>query len=233
MKIGPKVYTEKKEAGTALLEMCRMAKQPNMEVNIGEFGGFPMSVTFDSFWNKFTLTLRGNLSHKVELGVDALGNLQRISNALEAMPGKKEELVQKLANAEQQLETAKAEVQKPFPKEAELQEKMKRLAQLNALLNMDEKGDAAVVMEDEETEPAEPVMEPKAEKVAEEPLKPIASWTMSERIAEHERNRMLADGGRERISVKEKLNEMREKINGQKVPGKEEPLKGKAKEKYL
>jgi len=233
MKIGPKVYTEKKEAGTALLEMCRMAKQPNMEVNIGEFGGFPMSVTFDSFWNKFTLTLRGNLSHKVELGADVLGNLQRISNALEAMPGKKEELVQKLANAEQQLETAKAEVQKPFPKEAELQEKMERLAQLNALLNMDEKGDAAVVMEDEETEPAEPVMEPKAEKVAEEPLKPVASWTMSERIAEHERNRMLADGGRERISVKEKLNEMREKINVQKVPGKEEPLKGKAKEKYL
>ena len=180
-----------------------------------------MSVTFDSFWNKFTLTLKGKLSHKVELGADALGNLQRISNALEAMPGKKEELVQKLANVEQQLETAKAEVQKPFPKEAELQEKMERLAQLNALLNMDEKGDSAVVMEDEEPKPAEPVTEPvtepKTEKVAEEPLKPVASWTMSERIAEHERNRMLADGGRERISVKEKLNEMREKINGQKI----------------
>ena len=229
MKIGPKVYTEKKEAGTALLEMCRMAKQPNMEVNIGEFGGFPMSVTFDSFWNKFILTLKGKLSHKVELGADALGNLQRISNALEAMPGKKEDLVQKLANVEQQLETAKAEVQKPFPKEAELQEKMERLAQLNALLNMDEKGDSAVVMEDEETEPAEPVTEPKAENVAEEALKPVASWTMSERIAEHERSRMLADGVRERISVKEKLNEMREKIKGQNIPGKAEPVKGKEK----
>ena len=229
MKIGPKVYTEKKEAGTALLEMCRMAKQPNMEVNIGEFGGFPMSITFDSFWNKFTLTLKGKLSHKVELGADALGNLQRISNALEAMPGKKEDLVQKLANAEQQLETAKAEVQKPFPKEAELQEKMERLAQLNALLNMDEKGDSVVVMEDEEPKPVEPVTEPKTEKVAEEPLKPVASWTMSGRIAEHERSRMLADGVRERISVKEKLNEMREKIKGQNIPGKAEPVKGKEK----
>ena len=188
-----------------------------------------MSVTFDSFWNKFTLTLKGKLSHKVELGADALGNLQRISNALEAMPGKKEDLVQKLANVEQQLETAKAEVQKPFPKEAELQEKMERLAQLNALLNMDEKGDSVVVMEDEEPKPVEPVTEPKTEKVAEEPLKPVASWTMSERIAEHERSRMLADGVRERISVKEKLNEMREKIKGQNIPGKAEPVKGKEK----
>lgn len=170
--------------GTALLEMCRMAKQPNMEVNIGEFGGFPMSVTFDSFWNKFTLTLKGKLSHKVELGADALGNLQRISNALEAMPGKKEDLVQKLANVEQQLETAKAEVQKPFPKEAELQEKIERLAQLNALLNMDEKGDATVVMDDGDTPNIKEEM--KAEKVADSP--------------------------KNRISIKEKLAEMRGKV---------------------
>lgn len=233
MKIGNRNYTDRKEAGTALIEMCREAKQPNMDVAIGEFRGFSMSVTFDSFWNKFTLTLKGKLSHKVELGADALGNLQRISNVLENMSGKKEELEQKLTNVQQQLETAKVEVVKPFPKETELKEKTERLAQLNALLNMDEKADTMVVMEEEEPEQEANVTEQKEEKETAEPIRAVASWKMSERLAEHEKNWMPADRGREKISIKEKLSEMREKINAQKGFDKPETAKGKGREEYL
>ena len=83
MKIGNRTYTDKKEAGAALIDMCRSAKQPNMAVTIGEYQGFKMSVSFDSFFSKFTISLKGSLSHEVEIGADPLGNLQRLSNALE------------------------------------------------------------------------------------------------------------------------------------------------------
>lgn len=88
MKIGNRTYTDKKEAGAALIDMCRSAKQPNMAVTIGEYQGFKMSVSFDSFFSKFTISLKGSLSHEVEIGADPLGNLQRLSNALEGMTGK-------------------------------------------------------------------------------------------------------------------------------------------------
>ena len=155
IKIGNRVFTDKKEAGTVLIDMCRNAKQPNTAVAIGEFQGFKMSVTFDSFSSKFTIALKGQLSHEVEIGADPLGNLQRLSNALDGMTGKMADVEQKLANVEHQLETAKVEVTKPFPQEAELSEKLERLAELNALLNMDEKGDSAMVMDDDEPENTE------------------------------------------------------------------------------
>ena len=152
MKIGNRTYTDKKEAGAALIDMCRSAKQPNMAVTIGEFQGFKMSVSFDSFFSKFTISLKGSLSHEVEIGADPLGNLQRLSNALEGMTGKMTDVEQKLSNVEHQLETAKVEVTKPFAQEQELAEKLERLAELNALLNMDEKGDNALDMGDDEPE---------------------------------------------------------------------------------
>ena len=111
-----------------------------------------MSVSFDSFFSKFTISLKGSLSHEVEIGADPLGNLQRLSNALEGMTGKMADLEQKLSNVEHQLETAKVEVTKPFAQEQELEEKLERLAELNALLNMDEKGDNALDMGDDEPE---------------------------------------------------------------------------------
>ncbi len=220
MKIGNRFFTDKKEAGTALIDMCRSAKQPNMAVTIGEYQGFKMSVSFDSFFSKFTINLKGQLSHEVEIGADPLGNLQRLSNALEAMSGKMADVEQKLSNVEHQLETAKVEVTKPFPQETELKEKLERLSELNALLNMDEKGDGAMVMGDDEPENGEPSDVPengKTELVADEPMKPVASFTMSERIVDHERNRMLADGSKGRISVKEKLAEMSARINKDKA----------------
>ena len=202
IKIGNRVFTDKKEAGTVLIDMCRNAKQPNMAVSIGEFQGFKMSVSFDSFNSKFTIALKGQLSHEVEIGADPLGNLQRLSNALEAMNGRMGIVEEKLANVEHQLETAKVEVTKPFPQEAELSEKLERLAQLNALLNMDEKGDCAVAMEDDE-----PETEKKEERVA--------------------------DSVKPRISVKEKLAEMRQKAYGQKTTDKPEIVKCKGKEESL
>ena len=117
MKIGNRTYTDKKEAGAALIDMCRSAKQPNMAVTIGEFQGFKMSVSFDSFFSKFTISLKGSLSHEVEIGADPFGNLQRLSNALEGMTGKMADVEQKLSNVEHQLETAKVEVTKPFAQE--------------------------------------------------------------------------------------------------------------------
>ena len=231
MKIGNRTYTDKKEAGAALIDMCRSAKQPNMAVTIGEFQGFKMSVSFDSFFSKFTVSLKGSLSHEVEIGADPLGNLQRLSNALEGMTGKMTDVEQKLSNVEHQLETAKVEVTKPFAQEQELAEKLERLAELNALLNMDEKGDNALDMSDDEPEDetgehstqaqeGKPDRAEDIQAVADEPLKSVASFLMSERIAEHDKERMLADGSKGRVSVKEKLAEMKQKISDQKMPEK-------------
>ena len=228
MKIGNCTYTDKKEAGAALIDMCRSAKQPNMAVTIGEYQGFKMSVSFDSFFSKFTISLKGSLSHEVEIGADPLGNLQRLSNALEGMTGKMADVEQKLSNVEHQLETAKVEVTKPFAQEQELAEKLERLAEINALLNMDEKGDNALDMGDDEpedengeqseqTQESEPNRAEDIQAVAEEPLKPVASFLMSERIAEHDKERMLADGSGGRVSVKEKLAEMRARLGKNKV----------------
>ena len=244
MKIGNRVFTDKKEAGAALIDMCRSAKQPNMAVTIGEFQGFKMSVSFDSFFSKFTVNLKGSLSHEVEIGADPLGNLQRLSNALEGMTGKMADVEQKLANVEHQLETAKVEVTKPFAQEQELSEKLERLNELNALLNMDEKGENCIDMGDEEAEAGEQEQQSKQEAeekskvVADEPLKPAAGFLMSDRIAEHEKEKMLADGSRGRVSVKEKLAQMsakigRDKAGVRKSVENQDLVKGKGKEESL
>lgn len=203
MKIGKRTYTDKKEAGAALIDMCRSAKQPNMAVTIGEYQGFKMSVSFDSFFSKFTVSLKGSLSHEVEIGADPLGNLQRLSNALEGMTGKMADVEQKLYNVEHQLETAKVEVTKPFAQEQELAEKLERLAELNALLNMDEKGDNALDMGDDEPEDENGEQSTQAQE--------------SEPDRADDKERMLADGSRGRVSVKEKLAEMSEKMESAKT----------------
>lgn len=150
MKLGERVYTDKKEAGTALIAFCKQVKSPNVATSIGEYLGFKMSVTFDSFSQKFTLNLKGALSHNVEIGSDVFGNLTRINNALSAMENELTKEKEQLSNTEKQLENAKEEVIKPFAQEAELNEKMNRLAELNALLNMDEKGTEGCLDEPEE-----------------------------------------------------------------------------------
>ena len=100
--------------------MCKEIKGINASADVGEYLGFKLNVTFDSFNNKFVMNVKGAMSHPMEVGTDPLGNITRINNALEAMPAQLEEAQTKLSNVEHQLETAKAEVDKPFPQEAEL-----------------------------------------------------------------------------------------------------------------
>ena len=140
MDIGGKTYTDRKEAGTALIAACAGLKAVRTSGRVGEIYGFHLFSEFDSFNQKYILTIKGQCSYKVEVGKDALGNLQRISNALYGIEKKVAETQNKLDTLQQQLATAKEEVAKPFPKEQELAEKSERLAELNALLNMDEKG---------------------------------------------------------------------------------------------
>ena len=145
MKVGNRIFTDKKEAGTAILAMCQEMDSLQQMVEIGEYAGMRMKVTFDSFNRKFVMSLKGELSHNFELGSDAFGNITRLHNVLDGMAGELSEAETKLNNVTHQLETAKMEVQKPFPAEEELKEKMERLAELDALLNMDEKGETPVL----------------------------------------------------------------------------------------
>lgn len=154
--IAGKTYEDRKEAGTAIIAMCKEMKIANAPVPIGEYLGMKMSVQFEPFTRKFSLTLKGNLSHTVDIGSDPNDNITRINNALEGMGKRLEESVTKLSNVEDQLKMAKAEVVKPFEKEAELSAKLERLTELNALLNMDEKGDDAVDVDEDAPKPEQP-----------------------------------------------------------------------------
>ena len=99
--------------------------------------------------NAFELTIKGKCSYKLEIGKDPVGNMQRIHNTLSSIDRKLTESEQKLETVQQQLATAQEEVKKPFPKEAELNEKMERLSELNALLNMDEKGNETIMADED------------------------------------------------------------------------------------
>ena len=145
MKVGNRIFTDKKEAGNAILAMCKGIDSLQQAVEIGAYAGMTMKISFDSFNRKFVMSLKGDLSHSFELGPDAFGNITRLHHVLDGMAGELSEAETKLNNVTRQLETAKLEVQKPFPEEAELKEKMERLAQLDALLNMDEKAETPVV----------------------------------------------------------------------------------------
>ena len=140
MMIGGKTYTDRKEAGTAILAACAGLKAVKSNGQIGEFHGFFLNASYDSFYQTYKLTIKRQCSYQIEIGKDVLGNLQRISNALTGIEKRLTEAEQKMENLLSQLATAQEEVAKPFPKEAELTEKMERLAELNSLLNMDEKG---------------------------------------------------------------------------------------------
>lgn len=130
--------TDKDNAGAAILEAFKDAKglEP---VSIGSYRGFAMSLTVENFGKDFILTLKGQMTHRVTLGKDAKGNLTRIDNALNGMAERKQNVEDKLANLYTQMETAKAEIGKPFPQEDELRTKSARLAELNAELNIDDK----------------------------------------------------------------------------------------------
>ena len=170
------------------MEMCKEIKSANAPAVIGEYAGFKMAVSFDSFNHKFVMNIKGQLSHNLEIGVDPLGNISRINHALESMTKELTEASTKLANVKRQLETAKVEVTKPFAQEAELTEKLDRLSALNALLNMDEKGDDGIGIDDDASEQGTERAE-----------------TFGQNVQKSER---VADKSVQRISLKERLAEM-------------------------
>jgi len=147
MTLAGKVYTEKKAAGAELLAMCQNMLTPEA-MQIGSYRGLTLELSFDSFSQEYRLTIIGQLRHVVTLGTDVFGNIQRMDNLLESLPLKEQACREKLSDLHNQLETAKVEVLKPFPREEELQAKLARLEELNALLNMD-KREPEVVAETE------------------------------------------------------------------------------------
>ena len=121
MKVGDKAYTDKKEAGAALVEMRRETKTVNVPATVGGYAGFKMAVSFDPFNHKFVVDLKGQLSHNLEIGSDPLGSISRINHALGSMPKQLAEAQTKLAAAmadkpvqrtslREKLETFKAKV---------------------------------------------------------------------------------------------------------------------------
>ena len=149
MTVGNVLYEDKKEAGEALIAACAGLKTVSTGGKVGEYHGFSLSASYNMFSNAFELTVKGKCSYKLEIGKDPVGNMQRIHNTLSSIDRKLTESEQKLETVQQQLATAQEEVKKPFPKEAELNEKMERLSELNALLNMDEKGNETIMADED------------------------------------------------------------------------------------
>lgn len=131
-------HTEKKAAGSAILAACKAMTSPEPK-QIGSYRGFNMELSFNTFEKEYVLTLVGELRHSVSLGPDVFGNITRLDNIITALPDRLKVCEDRLAETKKQLENAKVEVEKPFPQETELSEKMERLAELNALLDMDHK----------------------------------------------------------------------------------------------
>ena len=147
MEVKGDLLTDKDNAGAAILEAFKDAK--GMEpVPIGSYRGFAMSLTVEDFGRDFILTLKGRMNHRVTLGKDARGNLTRIDNVLNAMPDRLQNVRNTLDALTAQMETAKAELGKPFPQEDELRTKSARLAELNAELNIDDRTPMEQMAED-------------------------------------------------------------------------------------
>lgn len=138
MEIQGTVYAEKKDAGTVILAACKAMTNPD-PVPLGQYRGFSMELSFDSFSREFKMTLKNELRHTVALGSDAFGNIQRFDNLLDSLPERLKTCEEQLDNTRTQFENAKVEVEKPFPHEDELKTKSARLDELNILLNMDKR----------------------------------------------------------------------------------------------
>ena len=138
MEVDGRHYAEKEDAGKAIIDVCTRMTGSDA-VLLGQYRGFSMVLAYDGRSNEYRITLKGTLSHTVTLGADVFGNITRLDNALENLAGSLEAEQNCLEETKGQLENARAELQTPFAREAELAEKTKRLKELNILLNMDEK----------------------------------------------------------------------------------------------
>ncbi|MDR0764291.1 MAG: helicase C-terminal domain-containing protein, partial [Synergistaceae bacterium] len=129
-------YAKRDEAAEALDKICSGVAS-STPANLGEYRGFAMSVKLSDFYRKPEITLKGEMSHRVELGDSPSGNIIRLNNALDKMTGLIAEQNERLENLHKQIRNAEEEVSKPFPKEAELEKKLARLRELDIALNLD------------------------------------------------------------------------------------------------
>ena len=179
MEISGKLYTERKEAGAAIIEACKALKAAGTEGRIGSYGAFELHSRFDNFDKVFRLSIKGAWNYSMEVGKDPLGNILRVTNALAGIERALPKVERRLENLEQQLAQAKEEAKRPFAQEAELAEKSARLAELNSLLNMDEKGSEDALGVDEDAAETE---------VADRPRQPVNyAGCVAERTADNVR----------------------------------------------
>ena len=176
MTIKGMVFDEKKAAGERLMLACK--EMPNADMMLlGTYRGFELNIRFDSFKNEHQIVLRGELSYPVPLGDDPRGNIVRLDNAIDNFADRIADAKNALQNLEQQKQAAEVEVAKPFAQEEELAEKSARLAELDALLNMEHQS-SRTEPEAEEKPDARPsvlaALEEKADKV--EPVRPFKSY---------------------------------------------------------
>ena len=130
-------YDEKAKAGSALIKRCKHIKANDI-AELGSYLGFSMHLYYESFFKEFHLKLKNSLSHDVVLGSDPLGNITRIGNVLDGMEKKFDVSREKLLATENQLQSAKAELEKPFAQDEELREKSARLIELDHILSLNE-----------------------------------------------------------------------------------------------
>ena len=153
MVVAGVTYTEKKAAGTAILEVCKTLTDSAC-VPLGQYRGFEMTLSFEPLFKQYKVGLTGAHDHRVTLGTDIFGNIQRLDNLLNDFESDLTSAQNDLATYEAQLASAKIEVEKPFPQEDELKTKSARLDELNILLNMDKRESEIVDGEPGEDTPA-------------------------------------------------------------------------------
>ena len=142
-------YSEKADAGNAILKACKAMSSPE-PIPLGEYRGFQTELSFDTFYKEYKVKLKGELGYSLSLGTDNIGNITRLDNALEGLPKRLEMNEQELDNLKNQFEAAKEDVERPFPQEEELKTKTERLNELNALLNVDKRENEIVGDEPDE-----------------------------------------------------------------------------------
>ena len=139
IKIGDEFFSEKEQAGNAIINQCQVIGNSNELHHIGEYRGFELYITYEKFKHDFEFHLKGEISHSGTVGTDAVGNITRLDNAIDGIEKRKRNCENSLSETEKQLEIAKNNADKPFEQEEELQRMQSRLDEINIELNLNDK----------------------------------------------------------------------------------------------